>query len=130
MMNWFNDTYTRLCGRARVARTVMWIGFVLTAGVLYGSIHNEGEIRERQLCGVVVSVHNNAKFRASTEHENLRSTKAYLADPESRHDSHALYRRIKENLPVVEARVAAADANVHATAPPPICKKYEHKENK
>lgn len=108
----------------------MWLVVVLTAGSLFGSIEHEGHVREQQLCGVVINVHNNAKFRAQTEHEQLDSTRSYLADPESQRESHALYKRVRDNLPVIEARVLAANANVKATAVPPVCKKYEHKENK
>lgn len=107
----------------------MWLGFVLTAGGLFGQIHHEGAVREKQLCGVVINVHNNAKFRAKTEHDNLTATLAYLADPDSKADSKALYKRVKLGLPVVKDRVKVADQNVRAAAVPPICETYQSKES-
>lgn len=96
----------------------------LLGGVLVGSVHHEGDVREEQLCGVVINVHHNAEFRLSTEKQNLNGTLDYLKDPGSKHDSPSLYKRVKENLPVARLRVIEAQAGVTATKIPPVCEKY------
>jgi hypothetical protein len=106
------------------ARAFLWVALGLTTGLSLGQIHHEGSVRERQLCGVVINVHHNAEFRADTEHQNLKSTMDYLADPRSKKDSRALYDRVLDNVPIVYNRVIVADGNVRATEPPPVCRKY------
>jgi hypothetical protein len=83
----------------------------------------EAHVREEQICGVIVAVHNNAKFRLSTEQRRVESTVDYLTDPTVKRD--ALYRRIAENLPGVRADRDVAKNNVNATEPPAICDKYQ-----
>lgn len=74
----------------------------------------------RDLCKVVSNVHVNAKFRARTEHQNLRNAKAYVRTGEDAN----LVRRVRDTLPIVRQRVRDAEANVRATAVPPTCKRY------
>lgn len=113
----------------RCARTAVWLLFVLTTAGLFGSIQHEGNVREEQLCGVVIHVHHNNVVAAANERSSLEGTREYLADPESKADSPALYARVKKNLPLVEARVKSADEDVKATRVPPVCMKYTHKES-
>ena len=87
-------------------------------------LKHEAMVREAQLCQVVINVNNNAKFRARTEHENLQSTLDYLADASASERASELYKRVRSNLPITQARVTTADDNVRATAIPPICQKY------
>lgn len=103
---------------------MLWVVLALTAGVTLGSIHHEGQVREEQLCGVVINVHHNAEFRLSTEKQNLSGTLDYLHDPDSKKDSPSLYKRVQENLPVARLRVIEAQAGVTATKVPPVCEKY------
>jgi hypothetical protein len=86
----------------------------------------EATTREREICGVIINVNKNAKFRADTEQRRVIQTVDYLTDPDVPRD--ALYRRISENLPTVRADRDVANAAVVATVPPPICQKYVKKE--
>jgi hypothetical protein len=83
----------------------------------------EAHVRERDLCGVVIDVHRNAKFRYTTEKRQLRQTLSYLRSQDSR-ELPALRERIVQNLPQVRAQVVQAKRNVDATKPPPTCKPY------
>lgn len=109
---------------AITAQVVLWVVLASMFGVGLQAIRHEGAVREQQLCGVVINVHHNAQFRARTEHQNLQSTLDYLADPDSKHDAPALYRRVKANLSVVQARDTEARAAVRATEIPPVCLRY------
>lgn len=114
--------YRFLCRgwRPVLARTLAWLVLAVMTGISLGQIHHEGDVRERQLCGVVINVHANAKFRANTEAQNLQSTLEYLNDPASR-ESKALYERVKANLSTAYDRLIVANRAVLATEPPPIC---------
>lgn len=89
-------------------------------------LKNEAQVREAQICGVVINVHDNARFRAHTEQNRVVATVDYLTDPDVPRD--ALYRRISENLKQVRADRDVANANVTATTPPPICNPYKEKK--
>lgn len=96
-------------------------------------IRHEADVRERDICTVIVNVNNNAKFRAQTEANRLENTKAYLRDTarfedDNRDtDSGELRARVKATLPLIRADAKQAKANVTATAPPPTCVKYAKK---
>lgn len=94
----------------------------------------EAHRREEDLCGVIISVHRNAIFRANTEKHRVEQIKAYLRDTEREEDragdtdSSALRDRVKSTLPLAKADARQARANVRATKPPPTCKPYTGKK--
>jgi hypothetical protein len=82
----------------------------------------ETEVRTRDLCQVVVNVHQNAVFRYRTEKVNLKNTIDYIkaiGPPKTELD-----RRIESSLSITRARVYDAKRGVKATAVPNTCKPY------
>jgi hypothetical protein len=78
--------------------------------------------RTKDLCGVVVNVHTNAKFRATTERHRVQNIRSYLRSPDP--SSPELTARIRDTLPLARADYRQARANVRATKPPPTCQLY------
>lgn len=126
MSNWMRTKCEHLCrnGRAAAGRTIMWTVFVMTAAGLFGSIHRESSIREEQLCGVVINIHNNAQFRAHDEQQRLKATLDFINDKQAKENEPTLWLLAKKNLPDLRDRVAAVNFNVEATRVPPVCQKY------
>lgn len=132
----------------RARRLSAWVALCLVSGFLFQSqrdiIHDveaqgiefreqardasrrldaEAEVRERDLCLVVIDVHDNARFRYGTERRQTRNIRAYLRDPDS-FETPALRARIKQTLPNQLAEQRAAGENVLATKPPPTCRPH------
>jgi hypothetical protein len=116
---------TEMCSKpSPKMRLVMWLIVCITAALLFGLLRHEAKVRESQLCGVVIHVHDNAKFRAGTEHRRVTVLRNYLQNATPAERSQELYALIVRNMPQSLEDVRVADANVRATTPPPICLKY------
>jgi hypothetical protein len=85
-------------------------------------IKAEAKQREAGICMVIINVHENAQFRATTARHQLAGTEDYLRDHAGEHND--LVVRVRQNLPVVKAEVLASDQNVVATNPPRTCRPY------
>ena len=83
----------------------------------------EAQVREEQICGVIINVHDNAKFRFRTEQHRVEATVDYLSDTSVPRD--ALYKRIAANLPAIRTDRDVARNNVEGTTPPAICNRYK-----
>lgn len=106
-------------------RAAMWLIVCLSAALLFGLVRHEAKVREQQLCGVVIHVHDNAKFRAGTEHRRVTVLRNYLANATPAERGQELYALIVRNMPQSLEDERVADGNVRATTPPPICLKYQ-----
>lgn len=109
--------------RPVTARAAMWLLMVVTIGWVIGEQRHEANVREQQLCQVVINVHNNSVARYEQSKRSLKVTQQFLADPQSK-DSPALRRRIVETLPTTKKRVETDKGSVRATQVPPVCQKY------
>lgn len=133
--DWSSSVFVRL--KQWMKSPVSWGAVLLSyvgivGAVAYGAsvgaytdqqLAHEAHVREEQICRVVINVHNNAKFRANTEQQRVVGTVDYLTDPDVPRD--ALYERVRQNLKQVRVDRDVAKANVTATTPPPICRKYQ-----
>ena len=120
--------------RELLGRPVAWGAVILTyigligVGVYTFEVNRiEGQVRERDLCGVVINVHRNNRDQMRTSQNAYQQTREYLRVRRGDELS-ALELRIKQNLPVARRRMIDSVESYVATTPPPTCAKYEQKE--
>lgn len=86
-------------------------------------IQAEADTRARDLCGIVINVHEAAQDRLETEVARLTRTQDYLATADRPLSS--LDRALRAQLPSIRSAVQDARNSVDATRPPDTCKHYE-----
>ena len=111
-------------------RALLWVVLAVTGGLLLerqedtlDAVRTQSAEVDQQFCELVGAINTNARFRWHTERRRLRSTRAFLRDPDNRRETPELYRRIKATVKYTEEDVEVARRNVHATNPPPTCTK-------
>lgn len=81
----------------------------------------------RQLCRVVVNVHEASLTRVQSERRRLESTLDYLRTLPPAEEHTNLSDRVRANLPSVRADVQAAAQSERATRPPSECARVAEK---
>ena len=114
-----------------IAVIMSYVGIFLAGGLSVAQVSGEGHARERDLCGVVIAINTNAKFRADQEQRRLDKTLEFLAaseaEPPKTPEGRTLVRFVKQGLPQLQLDVSIAKRNEKATRSPDICKRYDER---